>query len=116
MEITIDKITPGLIIEKPIQDGKGRTVVKVGTSLTPLLIKRLNAWGIKKITVKGDDKPESKKEEAKPAAPAEKKVVPAFDKELVVRIAKKFTKVREDPLMDKIMRLAIKNLSENKSK
>jgi len=115
MLVTIDKLKVGALIRSEIKDNTNKVVVKAGSKLTPLLLKRLETWGVKSVDVEPDPEDESQKPVVEVKV-VEKKAQTVIDKELVIKIAKKFSNVREDPLMDKIMRLSIKHLSERQSK
>lgn len=115
MLVTIDKLKVGALIRSEIKDNTNKVVVKAGSKLTPLLLKRLESWGVKSVDVEPDPEDESQKPVVEVKV-VEKKAQTVIDKELVIKIAKKFSNVREDPLMDKIMRLSIKHLSERQSK
>ncbi len=116
MEVSLDLAKIGVEIIGEIKDASDRVIVKPGTKLTPLLLKRLASWGVEYIEVAGEEATDSKDVDTTSDRDGkeEKHESNNLDKELVLRIVKKFSKVREDPLMDKIMRLAIKNLSNKK--
>ncbi|PCJ59480.1 MAG: hypothetical protein COA79_10550 [Planctomycetota bacterium] len=103
----IEDLKTGDVIKSEIKDGTGRVVVKIGSKVTPLLLKRLAKWGVKNVEIEGQEP----KVEAKKVEKVAEKKPQNINKELVIRIAKKFSRVREDPFMDKLMKLTIKHLS-----
>ena len=113
MQVAVEKLKAGAVILSDIKDDTGKVVVKPGIKITPLLLKRLVTWGVKSVDVEVEEIiPVKSAEESKPQ---DKKVLANIDKELVLKIARKFSKVREDELMDKLMRLAIKHLSNKQA-
>lgn len=109
MNVPIEDLKAGDVILAEIKDNTGRVVVKVGSKVTPLLLKRLVKWGVETAEIEGEAPAVEDKKEVKPV----EKKPQALNKELVIKIAKKFSKVREDPFMDKLMKLSIKHLSAN---
>lgn len=93
--LTVDNLTPGMIVASPIVTKRGQTISKPGEKLTPQLIAKLSFYKIDVVTVEGqasapvdtdvvaakqkpvEDKPESQNkkaepEKAEPPKPAEK--------------------------------------------
>lgn len=115
MLVSIEKLKVGALIKSEIKDNTNKVVVKAGSKMTPLLLKRLESWGVKAVDIEPDAEELAQKVAIENKV-VEKKPQAIIDKELVIKIAKKFSNVREDPLMDKIMRLAIKHLSDRQAK
>jgi uncharacterized membrane protein YkoI len=115
MLVSIEKLKVGALIKSEIKDNTNKVVVKAGSKMTPLLLKRLESWGVKAVDIEPDPEEIAKKAAIENKI-IEKKPQTVIDKELVIKIAKKFSNVREDPLMDKIMRLSIKHLSNRQTK
>jgi hypothetical protein len=111
MIIEVEALKAGVLIQSDIKDNTGKVVVKAGTKTTPLLLKRLITWGVKTVDIEVVEKTNVAPTNSQESNQQEKKPQINFDKELIKIITKRFSNVREDELMDKIMRLAIKHLS-----
>ena len=111
MQVEIDLLKPGSLIQSDIKDSTGKVVVKAGTKTTPLLLKRLVTWGVKQVDIENQEIAPVITEDTSDAKTSEKKMNINFDKELIKEITKRFSNVRDDEFMEKIMRLAIKHLS-----
>lgn len=116
MLVEVDQIKPGALIKSEIRDNSGKVVFKAGTKATPLLLKRLITWGIKSIEIESEESSENAESEELTDQIVEKKSPITFDKEFVKKIARRFSNVKDDELMNQIMRLAIKHLSERQLK
>jgi hypothetical protein len=53
--IAIHQVKPGMVLESPVTNFLGNTILKPGISLTKDHIVTLKTWGIKTITVRGED-------------------------------------------------------------
>jgi hypothetical protein len=92
-KVPIALASPGMVLAKPIMNDKGMPLCAEDTELTETLIDRLRAMNIAVVTVKGhplgDDSPVKTVEEK------------------IQDIQERFSQVKGDPLMDKIMEAII---------
>jgi hypothetical protein len=50
-QITIGDAKPGMVLARPIVNGRGRTIVKAGVALSSLYISRLDRWGVSQLFI-----------------------------------------------------------------
>ena len=53
MELPLADAQPGMVLEEPICDRSGRTLVDAGATLDSKKIKMLKAWGVRVLSIQG---------------------------------------------------------------
>lgn len=52
--IVIDQATAGMVLDQPVTNANGRTLMPAGVELADKHIKALKMWGITDVSIKGD--------------------------------------------------------------
>jgi hypothetical protein len=86
-KISLDKIQPGMKLEKPVTNQSGLVILAENTELTATLIERINDLDIGVVSIKGITKPDIPKEE------------------MLAGLNKRFKNVENEPYMDVIKQI-----------
>lgn len=95
--ITIDLLTDGMAVAKPVVHNSGRILLAPGVSLTERLIERLKAQGVGQVWVEAE-------------GPDEWKLSAEAAKEMERALERRFAHVRHDPLMQQIQEIVRKRI------
>lgn len=103
--ISVDNLAPGMLLTQDAHTFKGQLLLRAGVTLTERQIETLRAWGIAEVDVEGHEEPTLDDLEDQLAADQALKAANAA-------LDARFAAVRDDPLMDEILRIAKKQLLE----
>jgi len=102
-----------MIVAQSLLDNAGRTILQEGGRLTPMIIGRLEKWGITAVTIRGDDTAEMPKAAASPGATLLENAT-ADDREFMRGVAmgvqERFQNVDGNPVMDDLKRIALQQI------
>jgi len=99
--IDIDRVKPGMILDKPVHSPHGVLLLNEGTKITEKNIWVLKSWGVTEVSVEGKFK-EEKNINDEPENRGENRVEK--------KLKEKFSQVLENKVMAEIMRVAGKQL------
>ena len=105
--IPVSGIEDGMVLAVAVLDKRGGMLLSAGDRLRKSYTRKLRAWGINEVTVTGDDPvsdgPDERSEEM-PTLPVEMK------ERILRKISHRYEKVKDEPLMKKLMRLSQKHV------
>lgn len=107
--IVIDQATAGMVLDQPVTNANGRTLMPAGVELADKHIKALKMWGITDVSVKGD----GDHAPADPMATLDAATLERAQAELAELF--KFTDLKQ-PVMAEIFKLAVINHARNQNK
>ncbi len=114
--LNLAELQPGMIVAQTILDNAGRTILQEGGRLTPLIISRLEKWGVTTVVIKTDDSGVMAKPQAAAAA-VDAASASEADREFMRQVAEaaieRFRNVENDPLMLELRKLAVAHLVRN---
>ena len=105
--IPISGIEDGMVLAVEVLDERGGMLLSAGDRLRKSYTRKLRAWGVKEVTVAGEDSAPDEPDERSGEMPA----LPVEMKERILRkISHRYEKVGDEPLMKKLMRLSQKHV------
>lgn len=113
-ELPISELQPGMLLAQPVLNDKGRTVIPEDSRLTPMHLKRLEKWGIEKVSINDDDTSVIEKKEKQAAGQLTLQNASAEDREAMRNIAlaiqTRFSNLQGNEIMDELKRLTVRHL------
>lgn len=106
IRLKVDELKPGMILARSVYNQQDLLLLEKDSSLTKKRIWMLKTWGIDQVSVKG--KP---KDDGRTVFEAELETKETIEKELKA----KFADVIDDPVMQKIMKAAGRQLQKSLS-
>lgn len=92
-----EQLEPGMQVAKPVYNSQNVLLLKAGTVLTNKNIQTLKAWGVFRIVVEGTDEGRD---------PGDGQFAAETDEAVEAGLKGQFADVRDDPVMEEIMRVA----------
>ena len=105
--LTLDKTKPGDVLAAPVRNHQGLMLLKAGTRISADNLRMLKSWGVTQVSVEGGGKGE-----IAPEGETARAQVTADEN----RIREKFSQAGENPVMERIMEVAIRRLKRKTSK
>ncbi|OQY14038.1 MAG: hypothetical protein B6I30_01770 [Desulfobacteraceae bacterium 4572_187] len=102
--VDLEEYKPGMILAESVYSRQDVLLLKEGSELTERKVWILKSWGISKVSVAGEQI-----EDINPGKRKESKAMETIKKEL----KEKFSDVLEDPVMEKIMNVACKQIEKD---
>jgi hypothetical protein len=110
---SLAELQAGMIVGQSILDNAGRTILQEGGRLTPMIIGRLEKWGVTTVSIRTDDTTEMQKHTTGTATSLIE-TASADEKEFMRRVAEqvqeRFRSVAGIPLMDELKKIAQQQL------
>lgn len=107
--IPVSGIEDGMVLAVAVLDEGGGMLLSAGDMLRKSYTHKLRAWGVKEVTVAGEDPALDGQDDRSGEMPA----LPVEMKERILRkISHRYEKVGDEPLMKKLMRLSQKHVLE----
>jgi len=53
--VSVEQVTPGMVLSGPVVDRRGRLLIPAGKSLTEKHVGALKMWGVPNVEIEGDD-------------------------------------------------------------
>ena len=112
-KLPANELQAGMLIAEEVTDKRGRTIIKTGTKLTPMFIKRITKMGIEEVSVEV---------ELETPAEAESSVQPqdlltssseedmAVMRQIAMSVQKRFSNLESNTQNETLKRLIIKHL------
>jgi hypothetical protein len=97
MKINLDDATPGVVLKDPAVNHQGQVLLPAGAELDAKKMRILRSWGIRSVEV----------EDHAGGAP-DASEIPASAK--VAEVQDRFRRVRDDPLMDKLLGVLVNRI------
>ncbi|MCX7935457.1 MAG: hypothetical protein N3A66_09395 [Planctomycetota bacterium] len=111
--LNLAELQPGMVVAQTILDNSGRTILQEGGRLTPMIIGRLEKWGVTTVVIKTDDSGVMAKPQAAGtgvAAAAASEADREFMRKVAEQAIERFRNVENDPLMLELRKLAVAHL------
>jgi len=114
--LNLAELQPGMVVAQTILDNAGRTILQEGGRLTPMIISRLEKWGVTTVVIKTDESGSmSQLQVAGPptAVGENSEAEREFMRKVAEQAIERFRNVENDPLMLDLRKLAVAHLVRN---